>query len=83
MTNHDHQLPDAIDQDKDVFRLNYRPLHDEEVAAMRIIKRKAQDLLNTMHTIRSELHTDPRCAALAQTRLEEAVFWFTKAITGA
>lgn len=83
MPHHAHELPEVIDQDKDVFRLNYRPLHDEEIAAMRVIKLKAADLLAAMDTIKSELHTDPRCAALAKTRLEEAVFWFTKAITGA
>lgn len=83
MPNHAHELPAAGDHDQDVFRLNYRALHAEESAAMRSVKLNAQALLNVMDVVRTELHVDPRCAALARTKLEEAVFWYTKAITGA
>ena len=76
-----------------VFRNEYRPLNPDEVKAVKQVKELAAELYDKLGTgsgitvIDEEgnghlVVTDPRHIALAKTKLEEAVMWATKGITG-
>lgn len=60
----------------DIFRKAYRPLTEQEQSHISAIKTAAEVLYNSLHG------GDPRGMALAKTKVEECVFWATKAITG-
>jgi hypothetical protein len=62
----------------DVFRTNYRQLTPEEQTALKIIKGQAQYMLDMI----DGRIPDPRCFALAKTKLEECVMWAVKGVTG-
>lgn len=61
-----------------IFRREYRPLEQSERNAMDAIKGWAEDLYNEI----SMSVPEGREKALAITKLEEAVMWATKGITG-
>lgn len=76
---------------EDVFRTNYRQLNPDEVQAMQNLKAQAAQLYEAMgdgKQMRSQpggeflVSIDPRCMNRAKVKLEEAVMWATKAITG-
>ncbi len=61
-----------------VVRHEYRVLSDEEKAAMKEVKDRGLDFLSTL-----DLLCKPgRETALARTKIEEAVMWAVKGITG-
>lgn len=64
----------------DVFRKAYRVLSEEEKLQLDALKSHAQEL----HDVISEatLTMNGREMALAKTKLEEAVMWAVKGITG-
>ncbi|HET8534952.1 MAG TPA: hypothetical protein VFL74_05320 [Sphingomicrobium sp.] len=60
------------------MRHNYRVLSDEEKAGMVAIKDAGAAFLETL-----DKHSKPsRCDSLARTKLEEAVMWAVKGLTG-
>lgn len=60
------------------FRLTYRALLGSEEAAVHRIKSYAEELYDEIeHAVK-----DDRMRALAKTRLEEAVMWAVKGVTG-
>lgn len=74
----------------DAFRKEYRALNPDETQALGLMKGKAEEMLRQLN---GEFQTspespsfivigDPRCMSLAKTKLEEAVMWATKGITG-
>jgi hypothetical protein len=78
---------------EDVFRKQYRELNPDEKVALSDIKGQAgmlYDMLDKLNfsvpvgdaTRSFTVNADPRSMALAKTKLEEAVMWATKAITG-
>ena len=69
----------------DTFRTQYRELKEHEKAAIADAKGKACGLYATFNGEAfpmKEGSPDPRCVALAKTKLEEAIMWYTKAVTG-
>lgn len=73
----------------DVFRKEYRVLTEMEKTAMEVVKNRAgeiNDLFNAFEMDflgkQGQRPMDSRCLALAQTKLEEAVMWFVKGVTG-
>ena len=67
----------------DVFRTQYRELSESEKGAMADAKGKACGLYATFNNEAIPVeNADPRCIALAKTKLEEAIMWYVKAITG-
>lgn len=65
----------------DPFRRQYRELTPEEQFRVATIKDGASSLLGVIEAAVKE-GAEPRCIALAKTKLEEAVFWATKGVTG-
>lgn len=73
-----------------IFRKEYRELSDDEKALLDQVKDKAQelfDLISEGTRVREQLSRDMptqngREMALAKTKLEEAVMWAVKGITG-
>ncbi len=63
---------------ENTFRTTYRPLTEAEKGDLYLMKQKAEELLNMFQLYKD---AEPRCTALAITKLEEAVMWATKAIT--
>lgn len=61
----------------DTFRKEYRPLTSQEKAQMDEVKNRAEGLLELLSSINGG-----REIALAKTKLEEAVMWAVKSITG-
>lgn len=72
---------DPMDEEKNVFRKEYRELTENEKTDMLATKDLAGDLYRGLETIASH-GADPRMVALAKTKLEECVMWAVKAITG-
>ena len=64
-----------------VMRRQYRQLTEAELGLMNRIKDLAEDLHEELGTI-SRADGGTREVALAKTKLEEAVMWAVKAITG-
>ena len=65
---------------EDTFRKVYTPISDEQKERVLAIKTKADELLALFG--KSEDRSDKsRCAALAKTKLEEAVMWAVKGWT--
>lgn len=62
---------------RDTFRRKYRALNPEEQAVVDSIKLLADSLEKAI-----ELTAQNRMQALAFTKLEEAVMWAVKAVTG-
>lgn len=73
----------------DEVRMEYRELSDREKADIQAVKGKGQELLTLLLNISSSFYptsdgirsADPRCIALARTKIEEAVMWATKGLT--
>ncbi len=64
----------------DMFRMEYRELNDKEKLVIADAKGKACGLYATFEM---EVEgADPRCQALAKTKLEEAIMWYVKSVTG-
>jgi hypothetical protein len=63
----------------DVFRKVYKPLDDAQVDLIASIKARAEVLYETLTSC--PVSVDPRCMAIAKTRLEDVVMWAVKAIT--
>lgn len=61
----------------DVMRMQYRPLTADEQAQMVAVKGNAASLYGFLGTLGNS-----RELSLAKTKLEEAVMWATKHITG-
>ena len=66
----------AVQAVEKAFRPEYRELNQIEKDRVKRIKNKAADLANEFHP------TDSREKSLAMQRLEEAVMWAVKGITG-
>lgn len=64
----------------DVMRKNYRPLSGDEVNAMMAIKGHGERFLEALNA-NADLF-DTRCYAIARTKIEEAVMWAVKGVTG-
>lgn len=64
----------------DVFRKEYRALSEEEKLQLDVLKSDAQELHDNITEATTE--TNGREMALAKTKLEEAVMWAVKGITG-
>ena len=68
--------------DMDPFRQQYREISEEEKRHVANLKGYATELYKGLLEVNMPRPgCDPRCLALARTKLEEAVFWATKAIT--
>lgn len=65
----------------DVFRKQYRELDTHEKVALDALKTKAEELHGLIGLVNGTT-MNTREASLAKTKLEEAVFWAVKAITG-
>lgn len=65
----------------DTFRKEYRELTDIERERLLNMKERAERLLSAIDRLPDRGDESARCKALARTRLEEAVFWATKAAT--
>lgn len=65
----------------DVMRKKYRPLTPGEELAMVEIKEAGEAFLRVLTTNAPRI-ADPRHAALARTKIEEAVMWAVKGVTG-
>lgn len=65
----------------DVFRKQYRELTAGEKASIEAVKTKAEELYGVIGVVDGTTFST-RAAALAKTKLEESVFWATKAVTG-
>lgn len=65
----------------DVFRKQYRTLTDIEKQRLAAVKDQAQVLYDVFSDI-SLASGGTRELSLAKTKLEEAVMWATKAVTG-
>jgi hypothetical protein len=63
---------------EDTFRINARPLSDEQIELVQSIKTEAGSLLEMFNKYE---HADKRMLALAKTNLEQSVMWAVKAIT--
>lgn len=61
----------------DVMRQNYRPLTENEKDDMKKVKATAHEFYDFLDSIGSS-----REMSLAKTKVEEAVMWATKHITG-
>ncbi|MCW5723447.1 MAG: hypothetical protein KIS81_00650 [Maricaulaceae bacterium] len=59
-------------------RQTYRELDDAEQAAVALIKARGEDFLQTL----SRCVPQEREQALARTKIEEAVMWAVKGVTG-
>jgi len=59
------------------FRKEYRNLAANEIQAVEAIKNTAE----IMEAIFENMPGDPRCKALAITKLEETVMWAVKGVT--
>lgn len=68
----------------DIFRKEYRALTDEEKAALETLKEKASDLHQFVANYYGSLPAGEvqRNLSLFTTKLEEAVMWGVKGITG-
>ena len=71
----------------DPFRKEYRILNEKEKAVLSATKTAAGHYFTMIESSVKDLDDqilspDPRMIALAKTKLEESVMWFTKAITG-
>lgn len=64
----------------DPFRKFYKPLSDAEISFMGTIKDHARDLYFLIDSC--PISHDNRMNSLAKTKLEEAVMWAVKSITG-
>lgn len=65
---------------EDVFRKVYTPITDEQKDQVQKIKETAEKLLATF-PVSDDRSEKSRCAALAKTKLEEAVMWAVKGAT--
>lgn len=74
-------MPNDTNAPADPFRRQYRQLTPEEQTRVSIIKDHATGMWTSLERAQAA-GADPRCIALAKTKLEEAVFWSTKGITG-
>lgn len=80
-------MADQVDSASDdrtannAVRHQYRVLNDEEKAAMVWIKDNGAAFIKYVEEIRAN-GTAPREMSLAITKMEEAVFWAVKGITG-
>lgn len=63
------------------FRSEYRALRSEEVSIIASIKMQAEDLDIAIQNTSMYGTPDPRCIALARTKLEEAVMWAVKGVS--
>ncbi|NOX14686.1 MAG: hypothetical protein GXP61_01355 [Epsilonproteobacteria bacterium] len=68
-----------MDTAQNVFRKEYRELDAEEKLAMKNIKDLAASMYDELEN--SSKLSNPRCLALAKTKLEESVMWAIKGIT--
>ena len=67
----------------DVFRSKYRGLTENEKGGIADAKGKACGLYSTFNGDAFPVtDADARYLALAKTRLEEAIMWYVKAVTG-
>ncbi len=66
----------------DVMKTQYRELNDLEKSDMLNTKKLGEVFYNFIEEVRVRGGGDPRGLALAKTKIEEAVMWATKAITG-
>jgi hypothetical protein len=64
----------------DTFRKEYKELDSFEKEQIQEIKLKAEELEKVINYQKSR-NKNPRCLALAMTKLEESVMWAVKAIT--
>ena len=74
-------------RESDIFRSTYRALTEAEQAFVGHVKSRAARMADSFDQYQAvaEGHgsaCDPRCLALARTKLEEAVMWATKAASG-
>lgn len=66
---------------KNVMRHQYRPLSEEEKEMMAAVKDRGLDLFELIESIEArDCHS--RELALAKTKVEEAVMWAVKHLTG-
>jgi hypothetical protein len=69
-----------MSEDNNVFRPEYRELTESEKADVSTVKDIAFQLYKALEN--SALHdADPRCVAMARTKLEECAMWAVKGIT--
>ena len=66
----------------DRFRKAYRELSEDEKAAIEAAKVAAEAMDAQIEASLANPAADKRALALARTKLEEAVMWFTKGVTG-
>lgn len=67
----------------DTFRMEYRELSDDDKAVIDSAKVFAEALLELYGSDQDQQDGGRRrCVALAKTRLEESIMWYTKAVTG-
>jgi len=67
----------------DPFRRAYRTLNEAEQKHVRLLKDYATQIYQGLLPANMPRpDVDQRCMALARTKLEEAVFWAVKGITG-
>ena len=64
----------------DVFRKVYTPITEDQKKQALAIKEKAEELL-ALFPHSEDRSERSRCAALAKTKLEEAVMWAVKGVT--
>lgn len=65
--------------DPNVMRHEYRELSEQENLTVRQLKDKGRDLVEFLDT---KVKGDGRGIAIARTKLEEAIMWAVKAVTG-
>lgn len=65
----------------DKYRREYRELKPEEQNAIGAIKIQAESMEKNFDVMQGDLGADPRCLAIARTKLEEAIMWATKGVT--
>jgi hypothetical protein len=58
----------------------YRELTTEEIALMNEVKAKGEELRELLQKVRETPGTDARATAIAQTELQTALMWLTRAI---
>lgn len=82
-------MPEMIDSTSDdrvvnnVMRHEYRVLDEHEKMLMKEIKDRGRDFWDMIDdAVKTGGVLDPRCAALAKTKIEEAVMWAVKGLTG-
>jgi len=64
----------------DTFRKEQKELSDNQEIDVKAIKELAENLERGLETIQTH-DADPRCVAVAKTKLEECVMWAVKGIT--